>query len=129
LVLTLTSVPPPPTGDSANVTTPVAPPRPLESVPWPLRRARCATASISSNRAVPTKDKATGPRRTDTLPLNVPSSMTSSNSAPGMQGAILRMSSRIFHVSSTGSATVKLFLMSMAILTGRLPAGIADSTA
>src|SRR5450830_45803 len=42
--------------------------------------------------------------------------MTSSSSAPGMQGAILLIYNNTFHASSTVIGTSKLFLMSISVL-------------
>src|SRR5580704_5618576 len=55
--------------------------------------------------------------------------MTSSNSAPGMHGAILLISSNSRQASSTGTGTSKLFLMSMILLSklfGRRECRYAD---
>src|SRR5258705_11974028 len=61
----------------------------------------------------PAKVSATGPRRTETLPLYVSLSTTPVSSAPGMQGAMRGMSIKVFHASLGGSGTSKLLLISM----------------
>src|SRR6266700_4514656 len=97
----------------------LAPPRPFESLPCAFTRALKPASSMSVNFTWPAKVRATGPRRTETLPLYVSLSSTPVSSAPGMQGAMRGISIKVFHASLGGSGTSKLLLISMACLEDR----------
>src|SRR5690606_7488086 len=83
-------------------------PRPLASEPLALIFAVRAWSSTSSKRALHTNTRPTGPKRTDTLPLKVRSSIFSISSAPGMQGTMASTFISSGHASSGGRDTSKL---------------------
>src|ERR1700722_17305222 len=112
---TLTLVPRP-ERTSVAVTTMLAWPRPLASAPAALRTSRLAASSRSAISAVPANCSRTGPIRMATRPLYFSPPRSSVSSAPGRQVATWGMSPKNSQTFSTGWATSKSLVTSMALL-------------
>src|ERR1700733_32472 len=112
---TLTLVPRP-ERTSVAVTTMLAWPRPFSSAPAALRTSRLAASSRSAISAVSANCSRTGPIRMATRPLYFSPPRSSVSSAPGRQVATWGMSPKNSQTFSTGWATSKSLVTSMALL-------------